>query len=298
MRTLIFSANIQLSSGKKLTVKCLTSQPPTGHAVIHWKSLKGSLSIIIFLAVAVIAEVLVVLYAMDLGVKDVGQLTTSWPATIRVSILFELVPIAVIITLSFAWIYLTKKLSVRQTLPIGRTEIKQPPTQKSRPAKSPVQKTEPTPPKDKGFPSIRQRIYSARATIKSALIVLLAFAVLVLIVSQLTFPGAIYQAITSSYQSHSPLYHFVVSVANSLSGFAHAVSPIGWIATGIHNGLVALSPGVRAVGTAFGSLIGPLANLDSAGKYLAFQNLAAWISVFLVLLYGQYSRRSYRYRKK
>ncbi len=260
--------------------------------------MKGSLSIVIFLAVAVIAEVLVVLYAMDLGVKDAGQLTTSWPATIRVSILFELVPIAVIITLSFAWIYLTKKLSSRQTQPIGRTEIKQPPTQKSRPAKSPVQKTEPAPPKDKSLPSIKQRIYSARANIKSALIVLLTFAVLVLIVSLLTYPGAIYQTITSSYQSHSPLYHFVVSIANSLSGFAHDVSPFGWIATGIHNGLVALSPGVRAVGTAFGSLIGPLASLDSAGKYLVFQNLAAWISVFFILLYGQYSRRSYRYRKK
>jgi hypothetical protein len=263
--------------------------------VIHLNTLRGSLSIIIFLAVAVVTEVLVVLYAMDLGVKDVGQLTTSWPVTIKVSLLFELVPISVIITLLFAWIYLTKKLSLKQTQPIGRAEIKQPPSQRSRTAKSPVQKTEPTPPRVRG---IRQKIYSARATIKSALIVFLAFASLVLIVSQLAFPGAIYQTITSSYQSHSPLYHFVVSVANSLRGFAHVVGPISWIATGIHNGLVALSPDVRAVGLAFGSLIGPLANLDSAGRYLVFQNLAAWISVFLVLLYGQYSRRSYRYRKK
>jgi len=279
-------------------VKCLTSQSSTRHAVIHWNTLRGSLSIILFFAVAVVAEVLVVLYAMDLGVKDVGQLTTSWPVTIKVSLLFELVPISVIITLLFAWVYLTKKLSLRQTQPIGRAEIRQPPSQKSRTAKSPVQKTVPTPPRATGFRYLRQKIYSSRATINSALIVFLAFAFLVLIVSQLAFPGAIYQTITSSYRSHSPLYHFVVSVANSLSGFAHAVGPIGWIATGIHDGLVALSPGVRAVGVALGSLIGPLANLDSAGKYLAFQNLAAWISVFMILLYGQYSRRSYRYRKK
>jgi hypothetical protein len=156
----------------------------------------------------------------------------------------------------------------------------------------------PPQPSVKGFAYVKQKIYSARATIKSALIVFLAFAFLLLIVSQLAFPGAIYQALTSSYQSHSSLYHFVVSVANSLSGFARAVPAIGWIATGIHNGLVALSPSVRNVGLALGSLIGPLANLDAAGRYLAFQNLAAWISVFLVLFYGQYSRRSYRYRKK
>jgi len=122
--------------------------------------------------------------------------------------------------------------------------------------------------------------------------------ILVLIVSQLAYPGAIYQTITNSYKSHSSLYNFVISVADSLRGFARAVSPIGGIATTINNGLVAIAPGLRAVGMAFGGLVAPLANLDSAGKYLAFQNAAAWISVLLVFLYGQYSRRSYRYRKK
>jgi hypothetical protein len=89
-----------------------------------------------------------------------------------------------------------------------------------------------------------------------------------------------------------------VSIANLLRGFAQAVSPIGWLATTINNGLIAISPGIRSVGIALGSVIAPLANLDPAGKYLAFQNTAAWISVLLILFYGQYSRRSYRYRKK
>lgn len=260
--------------------------------------MKGSISIVVFLAVAVLAEFLVVLYAMDLGVKDIGELTTSWPVRIAISPLFNLVPIAVIITLLFIWIYLTKKLSVRPVQPIGRAAMRQPTSKKSQPAKASAEKTVPSQPNVRGLSYVWQKIYSARATIKSALIIFLAFAVLVLIVSQLAYPGAIYQALTSSYQSHSLLYNFVVSVGNSLSGFAHAVSPIGWIATAIHNGLVALSPGVGVVGTAFGSLIAPFANLDPAGKYLVFQNAAAWISVLLVLTYGQYGRRSYRYRKK
>jgi heme/copper-type cytochrome/quinol oxidase subunit 2 len=276
----------------------LTSQSAPRHTVIHWNTLKGSIAIIVFLAVAVLTEFLVVLYAMDLGIKDVGELTTNWPVTITISPLFHLVPIAVIITLSFTWIYLTKKLSVRPVQPIGRVAMRQPTSKKSQPAKSSLEKTEPSPPRVKGFSYIWQKIYSARATIKSALIIFLAFAILMLIVSQLAYPGVIYQTLTSSYQSHSSAYDFVISVANSLSGFARTVSPIGWIATAINNGLVALSPGVRAVGMAFGSLIAPLANLDPAGKYLAFQNAAAWISVLLVLLYGQYARRSYRYRKK
>jgi hypothetical protein len=249
-------------------------------------------------AVAALAEFLVVLFAKSLGVTDVGELKTSGPVTIIISPLFELVPIAVVITLTFSWIYLTKKLSVRPVQPIGRAEIKQPSSKKSQLAKGSVEKTAPNPPNAKRVPSVWQRIYSARATINSALILILAFAALVLVISLLVFPSALYQALTSSYQSHSPLYKFVVSVANSLSGFARAVSPIGSIATAIRNGLAAMAPGVRAVGTAFGSLIAPLANLDAAGKYLVFQNLAAWISVFLVILYGQYSHRSYRYRKK
>ena len=260
--------------------------------------MKGSISIIVFVAVAVLAEFLVVLYAMDLGVKDVGELTTNWPFKITISPLFQLVPIAVIIALSFTWIYLTKKLSVRPVQPIGRTELRQPASKKSQTAKSSVEKAKPSPPNAKGVSRIWQKIYSARATIKSALIIFLAFAILVLIVSQLAYPGAIYQAISSSYQSHSSFYNFVVSVANSLRGFARAVGPIGSIATAINNGLVAIAPGVRAVGMAFGSLVAPLANLDPAGKYLAFQNVAVWISVLLALLYGQFARRSYRYRKK
>jgi hypothetical protein len=261
---------------------------------------------IVFLAVAVLAEFFVVLYAMDLGVKDVGALTISGPVTITISPLFHLVPIAVIITLLFTWIYLTKKLSVRPVQPIGRSEasgrrraeIKQPMSKTSQPMKSSVEKTKPGPAGARGFSYIWQRIYSARATIKSALTVLLAFVILVLIVSLLAYPGLIYQTITSSYQSHSSSYNFVVSVANSLRGFAQAASPIGSIATTINNGLIAIAPGIRDVGNAFGSLIAPLANLDPAGKYLAFQNASAWISVLLILFYGQYTRKNYRYRKK
>jgi hypothetical protein len=279
-------------------VKCLTSQPAPRRAVIRWSPLKGSTAIIVFVAVVALAEFLVVLYAMDLGVKDMGEWTSVRPITITISPLFHLVPVAVIITLSFSWIYLTKKLSTRPLVSIGRTEIKQSPSKKSQLAKSAAEKAKPISPSAKGISRIWQRIYSGRATLKSATIVFLSFVILVVLMSQLAFPGAIYQTLTSSYSNHSPLYNFVTSVANSLRGFAKAVSPIGSIANAINNGLVAASPGVRDVGMAFGSLIGPLANLDTAGKYLFFQNAAAFISVFLVLLYGQYGRRSYRYRKK
>lgn len=287
-------------------MKCLTSQPTPRRLVIHWTTSKGSIAIVIFLVVAVLVEYLVVVYAMDLGVKDAGALTISWPVTFTISLLFHLVPIAVIITLLFTWIYLTKKLSTRPLQPIGKTEasvgkrekMKQPLSKTGQPTKSSLDTTKLNPARVRGLSSLWKRIHFARATIKTALTVFLTFLILVLIASLLAYPALIYQTLSNAYQNHGLLYDFVVSVANSLRGFAQAVSPIGWLATTINNGLVAIAPGIRNVGLALGSLIAPLANLDPAGKYLAFQNAAAWISVLLILFYGQYARKSYRYKKK
>jgi len=268
--------------------------------------LKGLITPIVFLAVAVLAEYLVVVYAMDLGVKDVGVLTINWPVTTTISPLFHLVPTAVVVTLLFTWMYFTKKLSVKPLQRVGRTEasggrrteMKQPTSKASQTTKSSLDKTKPGPARVRGISYLWEKIYFARATIKSALTVFLAFLVLVLIVSLLAYPALVYQTISSAYQNHSSLYDFVVSVANSLRGFAQAVSPIGWIASTINNGLLAIAPGVRDLGLALGGLIEPLANLDPAGKYLVFQNTAAWISVLLILFYGEHARKSYRYRKK
>jgi len=271
--------------------------------MIRWAKLRGSASIILFLAVAVFIQVIVVSYAVNLGVRDTGVLTANWPVTFTLSPLFHLVPIAVIVSNLFTWIYLTKKLSVRPTLSTGkpeasvgkRAESRQPVSKKSQLPRGLSEKPKPS---ASGVRGIWQRIYSARATIKSALTVFLAFLGVVFIVSMLTYPASIYQTLTESYQNHSSLYNFVVSVANSLKGFAQAAVPVGWIATAINNGLAAISPGIRSVGLALGGLTAPLANLDAAGKYLAFQNAATWISVLLILFYGQFSRKGYRYKKK
>jgi hypothetical protein len=176
--------------------------------------------------------------------------------------------------------------------------MKQPTSKASQTAKSPPDKTQPGRAGVRGLSYLREKIYSSRATIKSALIVFLGFLAILLIVSLLTYPALIYHSIMSSYQNKSPLYGFVVATSNALRGFAKTVSPIGWIATAINNGLLAIAPGFRTIGLGLGSLIAPLANLDPAGKYLVFQNAAAWISVLFVLFYGYYGRKSYRYRKK
>jgi len=306
MRTFIFAAYIQLDGSNQSSVKNLTSQPASGRPVIHWATLKGAISIIVFLAVAASAEFLLVVYAMNLGVEDKGLLKINWPLAITISPLFHLVPTAVIITLLFTWMYLTKKLSVRPLVTTGkagapgikRTETTQPTTKTSQSTGNPADKTRLVPAKARRFSYLRDRIWSARTTIKSALTVFVAFLALVLLVSLLTYPTLVFQTIRNSYQSNSPLYYFVVAVANGLRSFAEVVSPVGWIAAAINNAILVIAPSIGSIGIALGSSIAPLANLDAPGKYLIFQNAAAWIAVFSVLFYGQYGRKRYRYKKK
>jgi hypothetical protein len=149
-----------------------------------------------------------------------------------------------------------------------------------------------------GISYLWQRIHFARATIKSALTVLLAFIMFVVIVSLLTYPQLIYKTVASAYQNNPSLLNFVLSVDNSTKAFAEAVPPIGWICTAVNNVLLTISPAIQDSGQSFGGLIGPLASLDNDGKYLVFQNAAAWISVLLILFYGEYLRKGYRYKKK
>jgi hypothetical protein len=64
----------------------------------------------------------------------------------------------------------------------------------------------------------------------------------------------------------------------------------------VGNALVSLAPAFRDFVLALGTIISPLVSLDAAGKYLAVQNAAAWISALLALTYGEYARKGRRYR--
>lgn len=269
--------------------------------------MKGLVAIILFLVLAVLTEYLVVLYALDLGASDSTLLRIEWPMHIVISPLFHLVPIAVTVTLVFSWTYLTGKLAVKpQEMRKGKVVTSTKHGMESRKLASKTSRSV-----RKFFGRIKlgllrvkavsylwQKIHFGRVTIKSALTVLLTFLILVLIVSLLTYPQLIYRTVASAYQNNPSLLNFVLSVNNSTRAFAEAVPPIGWISTAVNNALLAISPAIRDSGQSLGGLVGPLASLDNDGKYLVFQNAAAWISVLLILFYGEYLRKGYRYKKK
>jgi hypothetical protein len=268
---------------------------------------------ILFLAVAALIEFLVVLYALRLGVVDTSVLQwsfnfpgTGWPVTIAISPAFLLIPICVIITLAFSWMYLTKKVSLRrqeirrgkvETFPRHRAERKGLAARISRAAKNFSKRIKSRLPKIKGSSRVSQRIHAARATIRSAFIVLLAFVAFTLLFSLFAYPQAIFQFVTHTYQTDPSLRNFVISVDNWARGAAQDLGPINWLGISINNALIAAAPGVGNVGIGLGSLISPIASLVSVDKFLLFQNAAAWISVLVVFIYGERAGKGYRYKK-
>lgn len=261
--------------------------------------MKGLTAIIIFLIVALLIEYLVVLYAISLGLKDTSQLQwsprflgTDWSFTITISPLFHLVPIAVIVSLVFSWTYLTRHVAVKpQELRKGKAEATRRQGKEVEIAvKRFFAKVKHTLLKIKAVSYVWQRIHFARATVKGALMVLFLFAVFTLIFSLLTYPQLIYRTISNLYETNPSLVNFVKSASKALA-------PIGGVFSGLNNALISAAPGFRDLALSFGAALSPLASLDDAGKYLLFQNIAAWVSALSSLVYGKYGRRSYRYKK-
>jgi hypothetical protein len=275
--------------------------------------LKGFIAAILFLTIAALIEYVVVLYAMRLGVQDASILQwsfqfpgTSWPVTITISPMFHLVPICVIITLTFSWTYLTKKTALRrqeirkgkvETFPRQKIEKKGLRSRISRAAKSFSKKIRSRLSRAKGISYLSQKIRFLRPTVRNALIVLLVFAVFIIMFSLLAYPQLIYRIVADAYQASPSLRSFVTSVSDWARGVAESLGPIGWISTNINNALLTAAPTIRNMGLGLGSMITPFAALDNPGKYLLFQNAAAWISVLVILIYGERTGRSYRYKK-
>jgi len=263
------------------------AQPPKKRLVLRWTAWKGLIAIILFLTAATLIECLVVLYAMNLGVQEKPENKIFG----LISPLFHLVPVAVIITLAFSWTYLTRHVAVkpRETWKGKvRSAAKQ---RKKAGLKRIFGKIKFGLLKVKGIAYIWQKIHFARATIKSALTILLAFAVFILVISLLAYPQLIYQTISSAYQNNPSLLNFV-------KGTGQALTSIGGVFSGINNALLSIAPVFRDFVLGLGNIMKPLADLDNAGKYLVFQNVAAWVSAVTALVYGWHARKGYRYKKR
>ncbi len=288
----------------------MSTQPEKKTAPVRRARLRGLVPSILFVVITALLEVLVVLYAMSLGVEDTGLLQWSFTfpgasslTTLSISPLFHLIPICVIVTLSFGWVYLSRRLTTRRQ-EIRKTKAEPASRQKfekkgilSRIRLAGRNFSKGVKTRFSGVSSFTQKMRLGRPTIKSAVFVLLVFVAFVVLFSLFAFPNLIYESLINLYRANMGIPNFIESSDSWARGAAAALGPIGWLASSINTGLLSASPGFRDFVVGLGGVISPLASLDGPGKYLAFQNIATLISIVMILIYGERVGKSYRYKK-
>jgi len=271
----------------------MSTQSTEKKPLFRWTARKGLLALVMFLIISIVAEYLIVLYAMDLGTQDQSVLEGSFAfpgtassVTLMVSPLFHLVPITVIIALAFCWLYITKTLSTRpQATWRGRAS---PPARQAKTSRlhRVIYGSRSKTAGNKTLIRLSNRMHLSSATVRSAFMIFLIFVAFIVLISSLLYPQLIYRAISTAYQSNPSLLNFIRETGRA---FAFLGS--------IGGGLTFALPGIRDFFNSVGASAAPLANLDGASKYLIFQNLAAWLAAILASLYVMLRGRGTGYRR-
>lgn len=278
--------------------------------VIRWASARRYVSLILFLALSLVFELLLILAFQIMGLTDQNAWTstllvpgTSFWFTVSISPLLHLLPISVIVVLFTSWRYLSKsnaflpqretakRLPPRRTIETGRFKSIQRffrnlgrrlqrfgRTVKSGFAKIP------------GISQISQRLSSAHAVVRSAIAILLVFISLAVGLIFVEYPDLVYRLTLDLYRGSPALVNWVAGTGSWLHGVGTLLPPLGDFGASINNALIAGAPGFRrsleAAGT---SLTEPVFQLDVVGKFALSQNLAAWTAAIIALIYGSYA---------
>jgi hypothetical protein len=289
----------------------LDTSKPSGwkQYVSKWTTPKGIASMILFLTIVIILESLIVYSSMSFGLNDDNPLVWNvFSFTISISPLFHLLPLSVIVVLFFSWIYLTRHVAITYHK-AEPTTIRQPPPRKIKKVRFRTLR--------RYYKRISRRLadfgrriketvlgsriakYLGQAVIKSAWTVIFTFIVLALFVYFVVYPWLIPNATTSIFGEGSIFLGFVVWTINAANWLGQALSPLGWVAANINNGLVATSPGFRSAVIGLTTpIVKPLIDLDLIGKYVLVQNIAAWFSALVAQFYAQYASRPRIVRRK
>jgi len=271
--------------------------------IFRWTGPKGFVAIVLFFALAFIFECLMVYFFTFSGLTDNFAFKFL---TITFSPLFHLMPVGVILVLVSSWAYLTKYVAVmpRRTSPAKKpleTHRRQP--QKARKTRfnsfrNFSRRIGAAFLRIRGVSYVQQRLFFARAAVKSTATVLTVFLVSVLALYILVYPNLFHNLAIGLYSANPSFHGFVLKTIETSKGLAQALSPIGWLASAIDGVLRAVAPGFRSTIEGLGSsMTGSLTNLDLVWKYALCQNVAACISAVGALAYGEYASRMYRIRK-
>ena len=308
----------------------MTSEKRWRPLVVRWTALKGFTAIVLFFVLTLFIEYVVVTFFLSSGLTDQFLLTqifqipgTSLSFTVTISPLYHLIPLGVIFVLVSSWTYLTKYIAV--------VPHKAKPSKKPIPSRKKYQK-----PKRRRFKTFRrfsewvskkfqrvswtfkalfrrissallrirgisyamQRLFFARAALKSAVTVLAIFLVSALGLYLLAYPTLMYEVVVGFHRGNPSFHGFVLKTIEMINGLGQGLSSIG-LGSSISNALTAAALGFSTTFEGFGTLVTqPLIKLDLVWKYTLCQNFAAWISALMTWTYGQYTSRLYRRRPR
>jgi len=300
--------------------KQLSSTETRQRRITFRRAPKDFAALILFLVICIIFEVLLISAFQALGLVDANAWTTTllipgvnWSFIVSVSLIFQILPLSVIVVLLAGWIYLKNSNAFKiQPEPAKRAVPQRRPQETGR-LKSAKRawrnlsrrfqrigkslKTGGS--KIPGISALSKRLSSAQSVVKSTVTVLAIFGAIALALILIAYPNLIYYWTLNLYQGSPGLTNFVLGTGQWLSGIGTALPPLGDLGASINNALIQAAPGFRhsleAAGT---SLTEPILQLDAVGKYVFTQNLAAWTAALLALLYGSYASARPRRRAK
>lgn len=308
----------------------VTSEKRWRPLVFRWTALKGFTAIVLFFALSFFIEYLVVTFFLSSGLTDQFLMTqilqipgSSLSFTVTISPLYHLIPLGVIFVLVSSWTFLTKYIAVvprrvkpsKQPTPLRKKHQKP----KRRRFKTSRRFSEWLSKKFRrvswtfeaffrrissallrirGISYVMQRLFFARAALKSAVTVLAVFLVSALGLYLLAYPTLIYEVVVGFHRGNPSFHGFVLKTIEMINGLGQVLSPIG-LGSSINNALTAAALGFYTTFKGFGtSVTQPLSQLDLVWKYTLCQNFAAWISALMAWAYGQYTSRLYRRRPR
>jgi hypothetical protein len=241
--------------------------------------------------------------------------------TITISPLFHLIPLGVVVVLVASWMHLTRYVAVvprraepakrplttrRRRYP-GALEKRFKPIRRfsrgigrrfrrvSRALRGLYRRASTPILRIRGVSYVMQRLFFARAAVKSTATILTVFLASVFVLYALVHPTLIHDMVVGFYTENPSFLWFVLETIRQARGIGQDLSPIGWLASTINGALVAVAPGFRSSLEGLGApIIGPMAKLDLVWKYALCQNAAAWFSAIAAFAYGQYASRLYR----
>jgi hypothetical protein len=278
--------------------------------VSKWIAPTGVAATISFLALVVLLELIIIYSSISLGLEDTNPLAWNTGAfTISISPIFHLLPVSVIIVLFASWIYLTRHIPNTPTrLQPAKTIRPLPPPRRYEKRRFRILRrfiSRLNKKIDDAGRSIKERIsesqlakyldqhVAGKAVFKSAWTVVLSFSVLALVAYLIIYPQLIPNAVNWLFGGGSSLLDgFVAWTANAANAVGQTLSPLGWLAANINNGLAAAAPSFRSgVIDLTTPIVKPLVDLSLVGKYVLSQNVAAWASAIIALYAGRPNRR-------